>query len=118
MAVDSQAVRKSLGYPVVDIDGHLVEHVPEVAPFVREYLPRPLFDRWIGGEFAHLFGVTGATNAERSRTRVPQAGWWGAPTANTVESPRKTEIAAPNLSLALALGSLIVFSNWPAKSNM
>ena len=85
MAVDSQTVRQNLGYPVVDIDGHLVEHMPEVAPFVREYLPRPLFDRWIGGEFAHLFTVMGTNNAERSRTRVPQAGWWGAPTANTLD---------------------------------
>jgi predicted TIM-barrel fold metal-dependent hydrolase len=85
MAVDSQTVRQSLGHPVIDIDGHLVEHVPEVAPFVREHLSPPLFDRWIGGEFGHLFGVTGTTNAERSRTRVPQAGWWGAPTANTLD---------------------------------
>ena len=85
MAVDSQVVRERLGYPVIDIDGHLVEHMPEVAPFVREYLSAPLFDRWIGGEFTQLFAVTGATNAERSRTRVPQAGWWGAPTANTFD---------------------------------
>jgi predicted TIM-barrel fold metal-dependent hydrolase len=85
MAIDSHAVRQSLGHPVIDIDGHLVEHVPEVVPFVREFLARPLFDRWMRGEFAHLFAVTGATNAERARTRVPQAGWWGAPTANTLD---------------------------------
>src|SRR4029453_6423706 len=85
MAIDAHAVRESLGYPVIDIDGHLVEHVPEVVPFVREFLSRPLFDRWTRGDFTHLFAVTGATNAERARTRVPQAGWWGAPTANTLD---------------------------------
>jgi hypothetical protein len=85
MAIDAHAVRESLGYPVIDIDGHLVEHMPEVVPFVREFLSRPLFDRWMRGDFTHLFAVTGATNAERARTRVPQAGWWGAPTANTLD---------------------------------
>ena len=85
MAVDSRVVRSGLGHPVVDIDGHLVEHLSEVVPFVRDQLPRRLFDRWVGGEFAHLFTVTGADNAARARTRVPQAGWWGAPTANTLD---------------------------------
>jgi len=85
MTVDSQSVRASLGYPVIDIDGHLVEHLPEVVPFVREFLSPSLFERWIGGAFTHLFAVTGATNAERASTRVPQAGWWGAPTANTLD---------------------------------
>ena len=85
MAVESRVVRADLGYPVIDIDGHLIEHVPEVVPFVREQLSQPLFDRWTAGDFAHLFTVTGARNAERSRTRVPQAGWWGAPTANTLD---------------------------------
>jgi predicted TIM-barrel fold metal-dependent hydrolase len=85
MATDSRTVRRSLGHPVIDIDGHLVEHVPEVAPFVRERLPASLFDRWLRGDFTHLFTVTGVTNGERARTRVPQAGWWGAPTANTLD---------------------------------
>jgi predicted TIM-barrel fold metal-dependent hydrolase len=85
MAVDSRTVRNGLEYPVIDIDGHLVEHLPEVVPFVRPHLDAALFDRWVRGDFAHLFTVTGATNAERVPTRVPQAGWWGAPTANTLD---------------------------------
>src|SRR5688500_17372423 len=85
MAVDAGGVRGGLGDPVIGIDGHLVERVPEVVPFVRDQLSQPLFDRWTGGAFAHIFTVTGASNAERSRTRVPHAGWWGAPTANTLD---------------------------------
>ena len=76
----SAAVRQAVGHPVVAIDGHLVEHLPEVLPFVREHLAPPLFDRFAKGELASLLAPDPRPAAERAPSRTPQSGWWGLPT--------------------------------------
>ncbi len=79
----SAAVRRQVGHPIVDIDGHLVEHLPEVLPFVREHLSAPLFDRFAKGELAPLLAPDPRPAAERAPSRTPQSGWWGLPTRAT-----------------------------------
>ncbi len=81
----SARVRRALDHPVIDADGHLVEHLPAVLPHLRDHLPRRLFDRYVSGEFTHLLSVPAGTNAERAPSRAPQAGWWGLPTRNTLD---------------------------------
>jgi len=78
-------IRRQLGHPVIDIDGHLVEHLPAVLPHLREQLSPSLFDRYVAGEFAPLLSVPGGTNAERTPSRTAQIGWWGVPTRNTLD---------------------------------
>jgi predicted TIM-barrel fold metal-dependent hydrolase len=78
-------IRNQLDHPVIDADGHLVEHLPAVLPHLREHLPARLFDRYVSGEFAGLLSVPAGTNAERAPSRAPQAGWWGLPTRNTLD---------------------------------
>jgi predicted TIM-barrel fold metal-dependent hydrolase len=78
-------IRREVGHPVIDADGHLVEHLPAVLPHLREHLSSHLFGRYVAGEFATLLSVPTGTNAERFPSRSPQAGWWGLPTRNTLD---------------------------------
>jgi predicted TIM-barrel fold metal-dependent hydrolase len=78
-------IRRHLDHPVIDADGHLVEHLPAVLPHLREHLPPALFDRYVSGEFAPLLSVPTGSNSERAPSRAPQAGWWGLPTRNTLD---------------------------------
>jgi predicted TIM-barrel fold metal-dependent hydrolase len=78
-------IRRRLGHPVIDIDGHLVEHLPAVLPHLRQHLSGALFDRYVDGEFAPLLSVPPGTNAERAPSRSPQVGWWGVPSRNTLD---------------------------------
>jgi predicted TIM-barrel fold metal-dependent hydrolase len=78
-------IHRQLGYPVIDIDGHLLEHLPAVVPHLREHLSQGLFDRYAAGEFSPLLSVPAGNNAERTPSRAPQVGWWGVPTRNTLD---------------------------------
>ena len=40
----SRSVRDEVGHPIVDIDGHVIEHMPSVLPHLRESLGADLFD--------------------------------------------------------------------------
>jgi predicted TIM-barrel fold metal-dependent hydrolase len=81
----SAEIRAQLGYPVIDIDGHLVEHMPAVLPHLREHLGSALFDRYTSGEFVPLLSIPTGSNAERTPSRSPQVGFWGVPTRNTLD---------------------------------
>ena len=39
-----QEIRAELGYPVIDVDGHILEFMPAALPYVRESLGQELFD--------------------------------------------------------------------------
>jgi predicted TIM-barrel fold metal-dependent hydrolase len=77
-------VRAGLGHPVVDGDGHWVEHHPVMV----EALRRIGGDRAVEG-YAHFGKLIGAnlalSNAERRARNVGHEAFWAVPTANTVD---------------------------------
>ena len=82
MADEGARLRADLGHPVIDADGHWLEHGPVVAEALRK----------IGGEAAvRAMRINGdrvgralrMSPRERRRENVAQEAFWGAPTRNT-----------------------------------
>ena len=73
----------AVGHPIVDADGHIVEFMPAVLPYLREALGSAAFDRYVAGRTAIGAAMAGRSLAERRRTRIPQSPWWGTPARQT-----------------------------------
>jgi predicted TIM-barrel fold metal-dependent hydrolase len=82
MAESSRDVRRSLDHPVLDVDGHVIEFMPAVLPYLREALGPKLFDRYVN-EPSPIAKILGADVQTRIRQRTPQSAWWGTPAENT-----------------------------------
>jgi predicted TIM-barrel fold metal-dependent hydrolase len=84
-ASSSEQVRKRLGHPVIDTDGHMIEWVPGVLPYLRESLSAELFDRYTkaGLPMDRITGGQGMPFETRISSRTPQGAWWGSPAENT-----------------------------------
>ncbi|MSW92955.1 MAG: hypothetical protein F2812_15295, partial [Actinobacteria bacterium] len=76
-------VKSALGHPVVDVDGHVQEHLPAVEPYLEAALGPAAWERYRRA----LKPVDGFGLHEdlprRRRTRAPQGNWWGTPARNT-----------------------------------
>jgi len=82
----SKSVRSQLGHPVIDSDGHVIEFMPTVLPYLRDALGPKKFDQYqktgmpmdksIGGSQGHDW---------RIKTRSPQSAWWATPASNTLD---------------------------------
>ena len=73
------AARERLDHPVIDADGHLIEHSAALEAFLKE--------EGIAGGFADI-GVAFAPPSapgERLRLRALQGPWWALPAANTLD---------------------------------
>jgi predicted TIM-barrel fold metal-dependent hydrolase len=90
MTATSRQVRETVGHPVIDADGHMLEIVAAAQPFVRRHLGDALYDRWTNGTSLVGRNTAHRTLAERQRTREPQGAWWGTHTANTLERATAT----------------------------
>ena len=75
-------IRRRLGHPVIDADGHVLEYLPAVTPFLREGLGPRLFERWQARK-TPLARIMDADPTRRLATRAPQSAWWGTPARNT-----------------------------------
>lgn len=73
------AVRERLGHPVIDSDGHLIEHRPALDAFLRE--------EGIVNGFADLPPATPrpASPEEARRLRLFRGPWWTTPAENTLD---------------------------------
>jgi predicted TIM-barrel fold metal-dependent hydrolase len=77
-------IRRELGHPVVDADGHLLEFVPMV---------RDLLGDEAGGEVVDRFDVVVGSSGlrrglgvdDRRRLGLARTGWWGVPARNTLD---------------------------------
>ncbi len=84
----SSEIHRRLGHPVIDIDGHMAEHLPTLAPYLdREglSLEHPSFRRLVppyGGTDRSWHDQTGE---ERAATRTPRGPWWSAPAGRTID---------------------------------
>ena len=71
-------IRAELGHPVIDADGHVLELMPAVLPYLRETLGPRAFERYRAPVDHDLIGAP--PPEVRTRTRAPRASWWGSPT--------------------------------------
>jgi predicted TIM-barrel fold metal-dependent hydrolase len=84
----SAEIHRQLGHPVIDIDGHMAEHLPTLAPYLEAEglsLSHPSLRRMIPP-----YGGTDRTwheqsPAERAATRTPRGPWWSAPARQTID---------------------------------
>lgn len=82
MGESSQQVRAGLDHPVIDVDGHVIEFMPAILPYLRESLGPVLFDRYLH-EPSPIVRILSADTETRLATGTPQSAWWGTPAANT-----------------------------------
>src|SRR5262247_4126675 len=80
-AMKAHEIRRRIGHPVIDADGHVLEYLPAVEPFLREVLGPRLFERWQSHR-KPLERILEADPARRLATRAPQSAWWGTPARN------------------------------------
>ena len=83
----SEEIRRNLGHPVVDCDGHLVEVVPHYLDSLKKVAGADVAERfgaalragpgWLGGD-----GVAAQRRRDERRRR---GGWWAMPTKNTLD---------------------------------
>jgi predicted TIM-barrel fold metal-dependent hydrolase len=84
----SSEVRRQLEHPVIDIDGHMAEFFPSLAPYLEAEglsLDHPSLLR-----LAPPYGGTDRswhdqTPDQRAATRTPRGPWWSAPARQTVD---------------------------------
>src|SRR5271169_526791 len=84
----SAEIHRRLDHPVIDIDGHMAEHLPTLAPFLERKglsLDHPSLRRLLPA-----YGGTDRTwheqtPEERAATRTPRGPWWSAPAKQTID---------------------------------
>lgn len=79
----AERIRESLGHPVIDGDGHLVEYAPLFVAYLREIGGDKIADRFV--EDRRQGGWYGLTPQQRLDRRVPRPSWWGLPAENTLD---------------------------------
>lgn len=77
----SSEIRAQLSHPVIDADGHVLEYLPAIEPYLRESLGPDAFDRY-RAQLSPLHRIMDADNDRRLATRTPQSAWWGTPARN------------------------------------
>jgi predicted TIM-barrel fold metal-dependent hydrolase len=77
----SKDIRRQLSHPVIDADGHVLEYLPAVEPYLREALGAADFERY-RSQSTPLQRIMDADTDRRLATRTPQSAWWGTPARN------------------------------------
>ena len=77
----SKDIHDQLGHPVIDADGHVLEYLPAVEPYLREALGAAAFERY-RSQSTPLQRIMDADTDRRLATRTPQSAWWGTPARN------------------------------------
>lgn len=83
MSTPSSEVRKRLGHPVIDVDGHMFEFEPAFLDYVRQAGGPALADRCRAWTEKALFRWYQLSPEERRAQRVTRPPWWGMPTHST-----------------------------------
>ncbi len=84
----SAEIRGRLGHPVIDIDGHMAEHLPTLAPFLEREglsLDHPSLRRLLPAYGGTERTWHEQTPDERAATRTPRGPWWSAPARQTID---------------------------------
>jgi predicted TIM-barrel fold metal-dependent hydrolase len=103
--ISAARLREQLGHPVIDADGHIIEFLPAVLPYLRESLGPDLFARY-HRPLAERIGSPPIE--ERRRTRAPLASprltpLWDARSVATSLAPRLLHERLPELGIDFAV---------------
>jgi predicted TIM-barrel fold metal-dependent hydrolase len=79
----SAEIRSRLKHPVVDADGHAIEHGPVYLDYLRQVAGPKVTERYIA--FMNAGGWFSMTPEERRRNRVFRPSSWTLPTQNTLD---------------------------------
>ncbi len=77
-----------LRHPVIDIDGHMAEHLPTLAPYLEGEglsLDHPSLRRLLPAYGGTDVAWHEQTPAERAATRTPRGPWWSSPARQTID---------------------------------
>jgi predicted TIM-barrel fold metal-dependent hydrolase len=82
--LSSKEIRKRLGHPVIDADGHWLEFGPSIGDYFKEVAGNNSVDsfRRRGGYVQRSLTMT---PEERAQTRRAQEAFWGVPAKNTID---------------------------------
>jgi predicted TIM-barrel fold metal-dependent hydrolase len=82
--LSSRDIRKRIGHPVIDADGHWLEFGPSIYDYLKEVAGQRVVDSF--RQRAHYVQKSLAmTPEERAQTRRAQEAFWGVPTRNTLD---------------------------------
>ena len=101
-------LRREIGHPVIDGDGHLLEFMPAVFPYLRDTLSAEQFDSYKRNGTATRAQMSGPALDQRRKNRLPQAGWWASPVTNPLDlatsiAPRLLHERLPELGFDYAV---------------
>ena len=88
MHESSADIRKRLPHPIIDIDGHMAEYFPRLAPYVEREglsLDHPSLKRVLPPYGGTDKPWHDQTLEERAATRTPRGPWWSGAAAKTID---------------------------------
>jgi predicted TIM-barrel fold metal-dependent hydrolase len=88
MSDRSAAIRRGLPHPVIDIDGHVAEYFPALAPYLEHEglsLDHPALQRLLPPYLGPDHDWHALSADDRARTRVARGPWWSSPARNTID---------------------------------
>ncbi|MGO9874786.1 MAG: amidohydrolase family protein [Acidimicrobiia bacterium] len=88
MAETSASIHDRLPHPVIDIDGHVAEYFPALAPYLEQVglsLDHPALARMMPPYLGPDRDWHALSSEERARTRVARGPWWSSPARNTID---------------------------------
>jgi len=84
----STEINARLPRPVIDIDGHMAEHLPTLSPYFEQEglsLDHPSFRRLLPAYGGTDRSWHDQTPGDRAETRTPRGPWWSAPAGKTID---------------------------------
>jgi predicted TIM-barrel fold metal-dependent hydrolase len=88
MAETSASIHDRLTHPVIDIDGHVAEYFPALAPYLEHEglsLEHPALARLLPPYLGPDHDWHAMSAGERARARVARGPWWSSPARNTID---------------------------------
>jgi predicted TIM-barrel fold metal-dependent hydrolase len=82
--LSSKDIRKRIGHPVIDADGHWLEFGPSINDYLKEVAGQEAVDSF-RRRGAYVQKSLGMTPDERAQTRRAQEAFWGVPAKNTLD---------------------------------
>jgi predicted TIM-barrel fold metal-dependent hydrolase len=88
MSETSAEIRARLRHPVIDIDGHMAEYFPVLAPYLEQEgvsFDHPAMKRLLPPYLGPDRSWHDMSPAERAHNRAARSPWWSAPARNTLD---------------------------------